>query len=67
MNKPNREWRVVVSRVGDIGSVTAKDEDEARCAALSKFGEMGDRRTSERRSNTKPLIYEDDDFSVRPS
>lgn len=54
------EWRVVVEGVGDIGSVSEKTEELARCAALSRFGEEGDRKSSRRRE----AIYEDDEFSV---
>ncbi len=56
-----REWRVVVCGVGDIGSVTEDGETNARLAALSKYGEEGARVAGE---NTKPHIYDNDDFEV---
>ncbi len=56
----NREWRVVVEGVGDIGSVIEDGEDNARCAALSRFSEDGDRP----RGDTSAHIFENDDFSV---
>lgn len=63
----NYEWRVVITGVrgvGDIGSVVAETEDEARCAALSKFGVESDRNIY-RTGNTGQHIYEDDEFYVR--
>lgn len=54
------EWRVVVEGVGDIGSVVESNESNARCAALSRFSEDGDRP----RGDTAASIYEDDEFSV---
>lgn len=58
------EWRVVVKGVGDIGSVTEKTEELARCAALSKFGEEGERNSTVNPGRKREAIYEDDDFSV---
>lgn len=54
------EWNVNVVGVGFIGTVNEKSEEMARYAALSKYGEEGDRKPSRRRE----AIYEDDDFSV---
>ena len=54
------EWNVVVAGVGAIGTVQERTEELARCAALSKYGEKGDRKSGRRRE----AIYEDDDFSV---
>lgn len=58
------EWRVVVAGVGTIGSVTEKTEEFARCAALSKFGEEGERSSTVNPGRKREAIYEDDDFSV---
>lgn len=58
------EWRVVVDGVGTIGSVTEKTEELARCAALSKFGEDGERNSAVNSGRKREAIYEDDDFSV---
>lgn len=64
-----REWRVVVHRIGDIGCVTESTESLARCAALSKFGEPGERISYKHiRSPVEhdgARIYEDDDFDVK--
>jgi hypothetical protein len=53
-----REWRVVVEGIGDIGSVVEDSEELARCAALSKYSEDGDR------ASKRQAIFEDDEFSV---
>ena len=58
------EWRVVVEGVGAIGSVFEKNEEQARCAALSKFGEEGERGSAVNPGRRREAIYEDDDFSV---
>lgn len=62
-----REWRVIV-RGRDIGSVVESSEEFARCAAVSKFGIEGERATVHALDgNPVPrVIYEDDDFDVRP-
>ena len=54
------EWNVNVRGVGTIGTVHESTEELARCAALSKYGEDGDRKSCRRRE----AIYEDDEFSV---
>jgi hypothetical protein len=59
------EWRVVVAGVGDIGSVTADAEDDARCAACYYYAREGDRPTHCPLTE-KPFIYGDDEFEVRP-
>lgn len=56
------EWNVTVSGVGIIGTVHEKNEELARCAALSKFGEEGRRPLTG--ALPLPHIYENDDFSV---
>ncbi len=56
------EWRVLVDGVGIIGTVFEKTEELARCAALSKFGEEGDRPLTG--SLPEPNIYENDEFNV---
>jgi len=56
------EWRVLVASVGIIGSVFEKNEELARCAALSKFGEEGRRPLTG--ALPLPHIYENDEFSV---
>lgn len=58
------EYRVIVSGVGDIGAVTEKTDELARCAALSKFGEEGERVSAANPGRKREAIYEDDDFSV---
>ena len=58
------EWRVVVEGIGDIGSVFEKNEELARCAALSQFGEEGERVSAVNPGRKREAIYEDDDFSV---
>lgn len=58
------EWRVVVAGVGDIGSVSEETEALARCAALSKFGEEGERSSVAAQGGKREAIYENDDFSV---
>lgn len=66
-------WSVVVhSHPGAaggkmIGVITEAGESNARCAALSKFGEMGERysRVSAGRE-CADAIFEDDEFDVRP-
>lgn len=70
------EWRVVVDGIGDIGSVVEESEELARCAALSKYGEEGDRPVQAqsmlegaawpKRVQTS-AIFEDDSFSVFPA
>lgn len=67
---PMREWRVVIQgphRVGDIGSVVERSEELARCAALSKYGEEGNRKCGINPGRKREAIYEDDDFDVRPT
>jgi hypothetical protein len=61
-----KEWRVIV-RGKDIGSVMESAEPAARCAAISKFGDEGERATREALQCYVPagVIYEDDDFDVR--
>lgn len=56
------EWDVTVAGVGFIGTVHESTEELARCAALSKFGEEGERFNRGR--SKRDFIYEDDDFSV---
>lgn len=59
------EWNVIVSGgVGFIGTVHEKTEDLARCAALSKYGEEGERVSAVNPGRKREAIYEDDDFSV---
>ncbi|MDR1996484.1 hypothetical protein [Azonexus sp.] len=58
------EWRVLVAGVGIIGSVFEKTEELARCAALSKYGEEGERNSSVNPGRKREAIYENDDFSV---
>lgn len=58
------EWSVVVEGVGCIGTVFEKNEEQARCAALSKFGEEGERVSVTNPGRKREAIYEDDDFSV---
>lgn len=56
----NKEWNVLVDGVGYIGTVHENSEELARCAALSKFHEDGERGAGKKRL----VIYEDDVFSV---
>lgn len=58
------EWNVVVEVVGYIGTVCEKNEEQARCAALSKFGEEGERVSAVNPGRKREAIYEDDEFSV---
>ncbi len=58
------EWQVVVEGVGYIGTVGEKTEELARCAALSKFGEEGERNSGVNPGRKRDAIYEDDEFSV---
>ena len=60
----NREWRVVVHGVGDIGCVVEASEELARCAALSKYDAPGTREGGD--ADNPCFIYEDDEFDVRP-
>lgn len=63
-----KEYRVVVHGVGDIGCVTGANEDDARCAALSKYGADGLRFEAAMSDEPHPsFIYEDDEFDVRPA
>ena len=65
-----KEWRVIVEAphgVGDIGSVVERNEELARCAALSKYGAEGNRKCNINPQRQREAIYEDDEFSVRPS
>jgi hypothetical protein len=55
-----KTWNVVVDGYGYLGSVQETSEELARCAALSKFGEEGNRDWDD----PGPHIYEDDTFSV---
>ncbi len=57
-----RTWEVVVHGVGHIGKVTETRESLARCAALSRYGAEG-----ERKSTMRGLIFDDDIFFVRPA
>jgi hypothetical protein len=64
-----KTWNVVNNSTGqDLGQVHEDNEELARCAALSKYGDEGER--SVLRANSRPenkhVIYEDDDFSVFP-
>lgn len=56
------EFRVHVVGVGYIGTVQERNEEMARCAALSKYGEEGRRPLTG--SLPLPHIYENDEFSV---
>lgn len=58
------DWNVVVEGIGTIGSVVEKTEKMARCAALSKYGEEGERNSSVNPGRKREAIYEDDEFSV---
>lgn len=60
----NQEWHVFIHsrQVGYIGTVVESCEEYARCAALLRYSEEGDRSTSDEK-----VIFEDDDFDVRPS
>ncbi len=58
------EWNVVVDGVGYIGTVCETNEELARCAALSKFGEEGERVSAVNPNRKREAIYEDDEFSV---
>ena len=57
------EWIVRVRHVGTIGTVHERNEELARCAALSKFGEDRDRGTDDE-PLMRPRIYIDDEFTV---
>lgn len=69
MSGPAREWNVYVHMAGPasgyIGTVMEDNEDNARCAALSRFAGDGDRPSVCTHEDAQ-YIYEDDDFSVRP-
>lgn len=56
------QWAVHVKGLGYIGNVTESNEELARAAALSRYGEVGDRR-----GNGTWAIFEDDEFSVSPA
>lgn len=58
-------WNVYCNGKG-IGQVTEDNEELARCAALSKFGDEGERATREALQMYVPVgaIYDDDEFSV---
>lgn len=58
------EWSVVVDGIGCIGSVFEQTEELARCAALSEFGEEGERVSATNPGRKREAIYEDDEFSV---
>ena len=53
------QWAVHVAGLGYIGKVTASNAELDRAAALSAYGEVGDRR-----GNGTWAIFEDDEFSV---
>lgn len=57
-----RKWRVIV-RAEDIGWVFAGSENEARAAALSKFG-IDEEEAEE--GTLRAGIYPCDDFEVQP-
>lgn len=59
-----QNWTVHVSGIGAIGSVQEDGEDNARCAALSKYGEEGERVSAVNPGRKRDAIYEDDEFSV---
>jgi hypothetical protein len=62
-----KTWNVLNNSTGqDLGQVHETSEEFARCAALSKFGEEGERAAlrANHRPESKHAIYEDDDFSV---
>lgn len=56
------EWNIVVVGVGVIGTVQERTEELARCAALSKYGNEGNRADHD--IADPKYIYEDDEFSV---
>jgi len=58
-----KEWNVHVERVGYIGTVQEDNEELARCAALYKFSEEGDRPLTG--ALPIPRIFENDEFGVR--
>lgn len=58
------EWTVSVVGVGAIGTVSETSEELARCAALSKYGEEGERVSAANPGRKRDAIYEDDDFTV---
>lgn len=58
------EWSVTVAGIGAIGTVHEQTEELARCAALSRFGEEGERNSAVNPGRKRDAIYEDDDFSV---
>lgn len=65
-----KTWNVVNNSTGqDLGQVQETNEANARCAALSKFGDEGERAVlrANNRPENKHVIYEDDDFSVFPA
>lgn len=69
MNEPLTEWHVYVHMAGPgtgyIGTVMEAGEDNARCAALSRFSREGDRPPVCTHQDSQ-YIYENDDFDVRP-
>jgi hypothetical protein len=58
-----KNWQVFVHGYGYIGSVSEGTEEAARCAALSKFAEEGERPADDAHGR----IYDNDEFDVRPA
>lgn len=57
-----KQWAVHVEAIGYIGKVTEANEELARAAALSAYGECGNRGGN----FATWAIFEDDEFSVSP-
>lgn len=65
--RPPKEWHVFVHTegVGYLGTVIESGEDNARCAALSKYARDGDRPTDRLLTNEEHYaIYLDDEYDV---
>lgn len=61
-----KSWNVYVNGHGYIGTVDECNEGAARCAALSKYGEPGD-RPAFGDDDGSDHIYDDDSFVVNPA
>ena len=67
---PAKAWSVFVHTEGVdyIGAVAESNEELARCAALSKFSDEGNRSFARMHNRERRCaIYESDDFDVRPA
>lgn len=65
-----KTWNVRVRRNGrglTLGQVHERNEELARCAALSRFGVSEDELASGEARDEAEAIFPDDDFEVLPA